>query len=156
MRKIRKTFKRPKKAYDLSRIKDEKKILSNYGLRRKGELWKAEEVVRGFRRRARNLIGSEDEKEERVLLDKLFKLGMLSKGMGLDDILALSVNDVLERRLQTLIFKKGRTKSIRQSRQMIVHGHITIDGRKIVFPSYTVSLEDEKNIVITKDVKGDK
>lgn len=150
MRKIRKTFKRPKKAYDLSRIKDEKKILSNYGLRRKGELWKAEEVVRGFRRRARDLIGSENEKEERVLLDKLFKLGMLSKGMGLDDILALSVNDVLERRLQTLIFKKGHTKSVRQSRQMIVHGHITIDGRKIVFPSYTVSLEDEKNIVITK------
>lgn len=156
MRRIRKTFKRPKKAYDLSRIKDERKILSNYGLRRKGELWKAEEVLRGFRRRARDLIGSKNEKEEKVLLEKLSKFGMLSKGMDLDDVLALNVNNVLDRRLQSLIFKKGHAKTISQARQMIVHGHITIDDRKVMFPSYMVSLENEKKIVITKEIKGEK
>lgn len=150
MRKIRRTFKRPKKAYDISRIKDERKILSDYGLRRKRELWKAEEILRGFRRRARDLIGSKDEKEEKVLLEKLSKFGLLSKGTSIDDVLALNVNDVLDRRLQTLIFRKGHAKSVNQARQMIVHGHVTIDGRRVTFPSYMTSLDDEKKILVSK------
>lgn len=146
MRRIRKTFKRPKKAWDMARIKDEKTLLNNYGLRKKRELWKAEETLRGFRRRARDLIASEDEDQERVLLGKLSRFGFLSKRMDLDDVLALTVNDVLERRLQTVIFRKGLAKSINQARQMIVHGHVSVDGRRMVFPSYLVPLEEEKKI----------
>ena len=156
MRRIRKTYKRPKKAYDLSRIKDERKVLSEYGLRRKKELWRSEEILRGFRRRARDAIGTENEEEKKVLLEKLSKLGLLAKGADLDDVLALNVNNVLERRLQTIIFKKGHAKSIKQARQMIVHGHINIDERRIKFPSYLASVGDEKKIIITKEIKGDK
>ncbi len=151
MRRIRKTFKRPKKAWDLTRIKEEKTLLSNYGLRKKRELWKAEEILRGFRRRARDLIASENESQERILLGKLSKFGLLSKGMDLDDVLALTVNDVLERRLQTVIFRKGLAKSIDQARQMIVHGHISVDEKKVVFPSYLVPLEEEKGVRMIKE-----
>jgi small subunit ribosomal protein S4 len=151
MRKIRKTFKRPKKAWDLARIKEEKALLSNYGLRKKRELWKAEEILRGFRRRARELIASEDEDQEKILLGKLSRFGLLSKGMGLDDILALTINGVLERRLQTVIFRKGLTKSINQARQMIVHGHVSVDGKRMVFPSYLVPLEEERGIRMSKE-----
>ncbi|UCD07580.1 MAG: 30S ribosomal protein S4 [Candidatus Aenigmatarchaeota archaeon] len=151
MRRIRKTFKRPKKAWDLARIKEEKILLSNYGLRKKRELWKAEEILRGFRRRARDLIASEDEGQERILLGKLSKFGLLSKGMDLDDVLALTVNDVLERRLQTVIFRKGLVKSIDQARQMIVHGHVSVDGKRVVFPSYLVPLEEEKGVRMIKE-----
>lgn len=151
MRRIRKMFKRPKKAWDLARIKEEKTLLSNYGLRKKRELWRAEEILRGFRRRARDLTASEDEDQERILLGKLSKFGLLSKGMDLDDVLALTVNDVLERRLQTVIFRKGLAKSIDQARQMIVHGHVSVDGKKVVFPSYLVPLEEEKGIRMIKE-----
>jgi len=154
MRRIRKTFKRPKKAWDLARIKDEKTILKNYGLRRKRELWKAEEILRGFRRRARDLTATKDEEQENILLDKLSRFGLLSKSMDLDDVLTLTANDVLERRLQTLVFRKGLAKSINQARQMIVHGHVSVDKRRVLFPSYQVSLEEEKKIVMNK--KGGK
>ncbi len=76
--------------------------------------------------------------------------------MDLDDVLALTVNDVLERRLQTLIFKKGHAKSINQARQVIVHGHVSVDKRKVVFPSYLVPLEEEKRISVGKESKGGK
>jgi len=154
MRRVRKTFKRPKKAWDLVRIKDEKTLLRNYGLRRKREFWKAEDILRGFRRRARNLIATKDEEQEKILLDKLLRFGLLSKGMDLDDVLALTVNDVLERRLQTLVFRKELAKSINQARQMIVHGHISVDGRRVIFPSYLVPLEEEKKIGMCKESKG--
>lgn len=158
MRRIRKTFKRPKKAWDLSRIKEEKIILSKYGLRRKRELWGAEEILRNFRRRARELIAAEDKEREKVLIDKLIKLGMLSdvKGAGLDDVLALTVNDILERRLQTVVFKKGKSDSVNHARQMIVHGHISIDGKRTRFPSYIVPKEKEHKIVVSKESKGGK
>ena len=155
MRNIRKTFKRPKKAWDLVRIKDERTMMNMYGLRRKGELWKAEEILRGFRGRARGLIALEDKEKEKILIDKLSKFGMLKGGTGLDDVLALTVNDVLERRLQTVIFKKSMSGSIKHSRQKIVHGHVLIDGKRIRFPSYLVPVEEEKKIDIIKD-KGDK
>lgn len=152
MRRIRKTFKRPKKAWDLSRIKEEKIIVSRYGLRRKRELWKAEEILRNFRRRARNLIAAQDKEKEKVLIDKLISMGLLSnvKGAGLDDVLALSVNDVLERRLQTVLFKKGKSDSVSHARQMIVHGHVSIDGKRMKFPSYMVPKEKEHKITVSK------
>jgi small subunit ribosomal protein S4 len=155
MRRIRKTFKRPKKAWDLARIKDDKILLNKYGLRRKRELWKGEEILRNFRGRARELIASEDKEKEKVLLSKLSKFGMLTKGTSLDDVLALTVNDVFERRLQTVILRRGLADSIKHSRQKIVHGHVSVDGRRVIFPSYLVPVEEEKKISIIKE-KGDK
>jgi small subunit ribosomal protein S4 len=147
MRRIRKVFKRPKKAWDTARIRDEKTVLRKYGLRRKRELWKAEDILRGFRRRARDLTASRNEEQEKVLLDKLSRLGMLQKNIDLDSVLALTVNDILERRLQTIVLRRGLAKSIGQARQMIVHGRVSVNGRKVVFPSYLVSMKEEKGIV---------
>ena len=41
------TFKRPRKVWDTARIKEDRILLSKYGLRRKRELWKAEEILTG-------------------------------------------------------------------------------------------------------------
>ncbi|HDD72691.1 MAG TPA: 30S ribosomal protein S4, partial [Candidatus Aenigmarchaeota archaeon] len=139
------------------RIAEEKKLLKKYGLRRKREIWSAQEVLRKFRRRARAIIAVENREEEKTLLDKLSRLGMLPGDASLDDILALSVNDVLERRLQTLVFKKGMAESIRHARQLIVHGHVMVNGRRIKFPSYLVPVNEEKTItLIEKHAKSDK
>jgi small subunit ribosomal protein S4 len=64
----------------------------------------------------------------------------------LENILTLSVEDLLERRLQTYIFRRGMASSMYQARQLITHGHIEINGRKVKAPSYKVKITDEESI----------
>ena len=66
--------------------------------------------------------------------------------LGLEDVLALGTEDVLERRLQTQVHKKKLSNSLKHARQLIVHGHIAINDRRVTIPSYMVSLEEERGI----------
>jgi small subunit ribosomal protein S4 len=52
-KKSRRMYERPKRPYDKERISREKKLLNEFGLRRKSEIWRAESVLRDYRRRAR-------------------------------------------------------------------------------------------------------
>ncbi len=131
--------------WDTKLIEEDRAILTEYGLRRKHEIWTTKETVRDFRRRARELNAIRDKSKEQVLLDKVNKLGFV-KANSLDDILSLSLRHVLERRLQTLVFKKGLAKTVKQARQLIVHGHIAIAGKKATFPSILVSTSEESQI----------
>ena len=47
---------------------------------------------------------------------------------------------MLECRLDNLVYRLGLASSIRQARQMVVHGHILVDGKKVDIPSYGVSV----------------
>lgn len=49
---------------------------------------------------------------------------------------------LLECRLDNLVYRLGFASSIRQARQMVVHGHILVNGSKVNIPSYAVSLGD--------------
>ncbi len=102
-----------------------------------------------FRGIARSLIGKAPEdrmKMENELLTKLKKLAVLQETAVLDNILDLSIEDILERRLQTIVFRKSLTKTVYQARQLITHGHITIGNRRVTIPGYIVSREEEKLI----------
>ncbi|MEM5777051.1 MAG: 30S ribosomal protein S4 [Candidatus Aenigmatarchaeota archaeon] len=146
MRKIKKTYSKPKRPWDKARIEEEEKIIKKYGLRKKGEIWRAAALLRSFRQRARNLAAIKNEEEEKKLLERLHRLGLLDKGATLNDVLSLTVEDILERRLQTIVIKKGLANTIRQARQYIVHGHIGIEGRRVKFPSFLVTRELEDKI----------
>jgi len=58
----------------------------------------------------------------------------------------LTIEDVLERRLQTIVFRKGLSKTIHQARQLISHGHVAIGDRRVTIPSYFVTKEEENRI----------
>jgi small subunit ribosomal protein S4 len=146
MRRIRNKYKRPRRPWDKTQIKESKKLMEDYGLRRQKEIWIAQNILRGFRERARTLAATKNKEEEKILIDRLAKLGLLKKESGLDDVLALTLKDVLNRRLQTIVLRKGIAKTMKQSRQMIVHGHVFIESRKTTFPSYLVTSEDEGKI----------
>ena len=152
MRKLRKRYKKPRRPWDSGRIEEEKKIIREFGLRRKREIWTAEAVVRKFRRRARNLIAVKDEEKTKILLDRLVKLGLLEKGQGLENVLALNAKDVLNRRLQTIVFKKGFADTLKHARQKITHGHVGLGEKRVIFPSYIVPVGEEK-IINVKGVK---
>ncbi len=131
--------------WDTKLIEEDKAILAEYGLRRKHEIWKTKEIVRDFRRRARELNATRDKEKEQVLLEKINKLGLL-KANSLDDILSIDLKNVLDRRLQTIIFKKGLAKTMKQARQLITHGHVAISGRRTTFPSYIVPVSEEGQV----------
>jgi len=148
--------KKPKKKYETPRfpwrsdvLESELRLLGEYGLRNKRELWRHRTMLSKFRGIARSLFGMPTSRRkilEKQLLDKLKRLGILSENAVLDDVLDLTVEAILERRLQTLVFRKGLAKSIYQSRQLITHGHIAIDGKKVFSPSYIVPKNEEDKI----------
>jgi len=144
-KKLRKKYKRPQRPFD--NLEEEKKLLKEYGLKKKRELWRAETELKKIRRRAMNLLAKKDLKEETTLIEKLRKMGLNVN--NLDDVLKLTVRDLLERRLQTIVFRKGMSKTIKHARQLIVHGKVKINGRKVSFPSFIVPKEYEDKIVVT-------
>lgn len=148
MRRIKRKYKRPKTPFDKARIEEEKELRKAYGLRRKREIWRAEALLRKYRRLARRLSAKKDRAMERILIQKLSKMGLLRANANLDDVLSLTVKDFLERRLQTIIFRKGLANTPKHARQLIVHGKVRIGGRRVVYPSRIVDREEEKKIEV--------
>ncbi len=146
MRKLKNQLRKPRRPWDKERIEQEKKILKSYGLRKKKEIWKTESILRAFRRRARNLAAKKNEMEEKKLLDRLQKLGVFEKKATLTDVLGLTAENLLERRLQTIVFRKGFANTLKHSRQLITHGHVLINDKKIIYPGFLVSKELENSI----------
>ncbi|MEM0368967.1 MAG: 30S ribosomal protein S4 [Desulfurococcaceae archaeon] len=148
-RKSRRLWIGPRHPWRKDRLMEESKLLGVYGLRSKRELWKAATIIRYFRHRARILLAAPQEireKEEKTLVENLVKLGLLNEGAKLDDVLNLRVEDLLERRLQTIVYKKGLAKTIHEARQLIIHGHIAIGGRRVRSPGYIVPRDEESLI----------
>jgi len=146
MKRFRKKYKKPRRLWDKALLEEERELMREYGLRRKRELWRAKEILRKYRRLARKLNAIKDKEQEKVLIQKLFKMGIVKENATLDDVLSLTVKDILERRLQTIVFKKGLANTIKQARQFITHGHVKINGRRIVYPSYLVPKDEEDKI----------
>ena len=144
-----KFYETPNHPYQGERISEESGISGKYGLKNKEELWKAQSELRQYRREARRLIGeaggdaSAAEVEGEEFLTRLKRIGILSDEESLNDVLALDVTDILERRLQTVIYRKGLANTVGQARQFISHGHITVDDRRVRVPSYKVEVSEE-------------
>jgi len=141
---------------------DEENILvKRYGLKNKREIWKAKTAVSKLRRRAKTLIGKEQE-EQKGFFDKLIKMGIIVRDVS--DVLALTEENLFERRLQTVLFKKKMANTVKAARQLIVHKNVLVDGKVVNIPSFIVTsdLEDkislkERKVKVksSKDDSGD-
>ena len=148
-KKKRKQYERPRRSFQKERIEKERELKKIYGLKNKRELFRAETVIRTKRGTARKLLALALEnrlKREKELLESLKKTGILRGSPTLDDVLVLTPEAMLERRLQTIVWRKGLANTLKQSRQFIVHGHIAINGKKVDRPGYIVSEEEENSI----------
>jgi len=72
------------------------------------------------------------------------------------DVLALTVEDILKRRLSTVVAGKGLADTAKQARQMITHKRILVKGKVVNVPSYLVKVEEEDKINLKKKVKKPK
>ncbi|MFW5990591.1 MAG: 30S ribosomal protein S4 [Candidatus Nanoarchaeia archaeon] len=148
--------KRTKKKYDTPRqpwvketIDAEKELVREYGLKNKKEIWKVLSKLRNLKSQSKQ-YGHDDSPEnlerQELLLQKLRRMGLLNENQGLDDVLGLDVKDLLERRLQTLLYRKNLANSMKQARQFIVHNHVVVNDRKVSVPGYMVKKEEEATI----------
>ena len=151
-RKLRKKFKGPQHPFNAERFEYELKLVGEYGLRNKTELYRVNTRLSKFRTRARTLLALEEgtttrAHEEKLNLDRLNVLGVVkSTTFSIDEILNLSTETFLERRLQTVVFRKGLARSQHMARQLVVHGHIAVDGRRINVPSYHLRAGEEDKV----------
>jgi len=134
-------------------MEEERKLLEKYGLKNKRELWKAQSTLRGFRRQARELqarvrAGEPQARHEMEgLLGRLTRLGILPVGApSLDDVLALTTEELLKRRFEWVVFNKGFAATAWGARQLIVHGHFSIGDHKVTRPGYLVLATEEAQI----------
>jgi small subunit ribosomal protein S4 len=154
---LRRTYETPKHPWEATRMEEERKLLQKYGLKNKRELWKAQSILRGFRRQARDLQARlrasepQAERETTLLLGRLTRLGVLSPASPtLDDVLALALEDLLRRRLEWIVFTKGLSPTPSGARQLIVHGHLAIGDHKVTRPGYLVHSSEEASILYTE------
>jgi small subunit ribosomal protein S4 len=148
-KKTKKKYSTPIHPWQSERIEEERALLKEYGFKNKKEIWKMDSFLRDFLRQAKRLTATkteQSEKEKVQLLDRLKRLGLLTESALIDDVLDISLKDLLERRLQTLVFRRGLSRSMKQARQFIVHRHIMIGNNKITVPSYLVSKAEESKI----------
>ena len=153
-RKQRSKFSTPVHPWQKERIDEEKELIKEYGFKNKQEIWKMGSLLRNFSNQAKKLSAlktEQNEKEKIQLLNKLKSLGLLQEAADLDDVLELSLKDISERRLQSVVFRKGLARSMKQARQFITHEHISVSGKKISSPSFLVSKDQEGQIGFAPD-----
>ena len=152
IKRKRKLFSRPKKLFDRARMDEENILVKRYGLKNKREIWKAKTAVSKMRRRAKALIGKAPE-EQQVFFDKLTKMGIVVRDVS--DVLALTEENLFERRLQTMLVKKKLATTPKGARQLIVHKNVLVDGNVVNIPSFIVTQDLEKKITLKeKKVKA--
>ena len=151
---FRREWKKPKRPFNFDLKMEELKILGTFGLKTKRELWKARTELSRVRNQARSLLALRQEvrdREEPILLNSLSRIGLVEQNATLDDVLNLEIDDLLSRRLQTVIMKKFYFKTPYQARQAISHGHIMIGDRIVNIPSYVVKVDEEDKVKLTSE-----
>jgi len=121
--------------------------MGEFGLRNKRELWIHRTTLSNYREKARSLLSKSLEdrlKSEKELLRRLINLGIVPDNATLDNVLDLTLENILDRRLQTQVYKLGLANSYNQARQLINHGHISVGEKIVTSPSYLVSKNEEK------------
>ena len=136
-----------------ARIDEEHALKEKYGLKKTGgmkEIWKERTSLRRYRNQAMKLIGRVDTseghfaKEKNQLITSLTRKGLLPEGATVGDVLQIDVDQMLSRRLQSVVYRRGLAPTMRSSRQLIMHGHISIGEQKMTVPGYHILKEEEE------------
>lgn len=154
-KKSRRRWQGPRHPWKKDNLALELNLVGRFGLRNKRELYYSNYVLKSYRKQAGEILAlteADRPVKEKDLIKKLAKLGLLGEDAVLDSVLGLKVEDILERRLQTILMKINKARTPYQARQLIVHGHVRIGNRRISSPGYLVSREEESKIVCALDL----
>lgn len=153
-RKQRRKFERPPHLWKAARMLEENDLCKKYGLKNMTEVWKAKTKVKRIREQARKLLGASGEKAEadtKELIAKLSRLGII-EAKSIEDVLAMKVENLLDRRLQTMILRKNLATTPKQARQLVIHNHVIIGNNVVSIPSYIVPKDEEDKIKVDERI----
>jgi len=148
-KKHRSKYSGPSHPWQKERITEEIVLVKEYGLKNKKEIWRHVSALRNYAKRAKQLIaatGSQSDRERQELLQKMRSIGLLDEQGSIEAILTLQIKNILDRRLQSVVFRKKLSRSMHQARQFISHGHIIVGDRKITSPGHIVTTIKENQI----------
>jgi len=125
-----KTSKTPRRPFEKERLDNEMKVVGEFGLKNKREVWRVALLLAKMRANARQLLTLDEKNSKRIfegnaLLRRCVRLGLLEEDKReLDYVLAIKVGDIMARRLQTLVFKQNLAKSLHHARVLIRQRHV--------------------------------
>ena len=153
-RKLKNKYETPRKVWDAERIKTDKKLSSTYGLKNTREVWMTLQHLKKARRNAIRLLslGTKGAENGKPIIARLARLGVLPAEANLEDVLSLTVENFLDRRLQSRVMKKGLARTAMQARQLVTHGFIAVRGKRVTAPSYLVTAEEDQFISYYKPI----
>jgi small subunit ribosomal protein S4 len=147
--KQRKKYRGPSHPWIRERIEEEKVLMKDYGTKNKKEIYRLGSLLSKFKREAKALIPlhtEQAEQKKKQLLSRLVSFKLISQSAKLDDILAISLKDLMERRAQTLLVRKALARTVKQARQLITHKHVMVNGKLITSPSTLLTAEQEATL----------
>ena len=147
-KRLKNKYETPVHPWQKERLEKEKSLVQQYGLVNKKEVYKAESRVKKFKDIAKSLPVMQPKQREvqrKQLFDKLKSYNLIQEE-SLDNVLGLQAEALLDRRLQTMLYKKGLARSVKQARQMITHKHVSVGGKKVTAPGYLVKVKEENEI----------
>ncbi len=148
-KKKRKLYETPRKHWDKRLLEAERKLSDTYGLVNKREIRRPMTWLKYKRKQTKGLLALPMDKRmqrQQELISGLSKIGMVRPDGTLDDVLGLKIEGFLEKRLQTMVFRKGLANTPKQARQFVTHGHIAINGKRVSSPGYVVPVNEANAI----------